>query len=303
MSICKEQKIAQVSRPLGTYGLHYIWFYLLLQFGFAKSTPLRKITGNYLALKDKTTEQSFVKNNLHVQDTPKALPPNTKHPESFWSKKIPNIKKKKQHKHQQNFLKLTSDVWRARREKRPRWRWRWLGHLGPVTATRPALSPQNKPRGCCLRKKGTLLGVWGDPAPAWGTPGSFVAWGHHQEVTGRHFPQALASLHRQPARAALRKEMSLSEAPPPPFCHPFPPHSRAQLLPACHHAEGSQRLLEPSRPGPRRGLSGPHSPSCEQGTTLWGKIPSPAPKCPTWHRLSSQNTTFTPPMLHLRSDL
>lgn len=83
MSICKEQKIAQVSRPLGTYGLHYIWFYLLLQFGFAKSTPLRKITGNYLALKDKTTEQSFVKNNLHVQDTPKALPPNTKHPESF----------------------------------------------------------------------------------------------------------------------------------------------------------------------------------------------------------------------------
>lgn len=74
MSICKEQKIAQVSRPLGMYRLHYIWFYLLLQFGFAKSTPLRNIMDNYLALKDETTEQSFVK-DLHMQDTPKALPP------------------------------------------------------------------------------------------------------------------------------------------------------------------------------------------------------------------------------------
>lgn len=83
--------------------------------------------------------------------------------------------------------------------------------------------------------------------------------------SGSHFPPQAASQRCPQERGwALR-------LPPPPFCHPSPCHSGAQLLPAHHHAEGSQLLLEPSGPRPRCGSSGPHSlhgPSCELGITL-----------------------------------
>lgn len=98
--------------------------------------------------------------------------------------------------------------------------------------------PTEQAKGLLPQEKGdTIWGLWGTqpqpeghPAPLWPRDTTRRSQG---DISLRF---SLPSTGSQP-ELPWGKRLSLSEAPPPPFCHPSPPHSRAQLLPACHHAE------------------------------------------------------------------